>query len=144
MITRYMLDTDSVSFALRGAGGVAARILEHRPSELCISSITLAELRFGAERRGSRKLHRLIDRFVASVEVLPFDENAALQFGVVGAALARGGTPIGQLDTLIAAHAVSQGSVIVTKNSRHFSKVRGLRSENWYGPGLSGGGPEPE
>src|SRR5436309_135807 len=56
----YMLDTDTVSFALRGQGRVAARLLEHRPSELCISSITLAELRFGAEARRSRKLHRLI------------------------------------------------------------------------------------
>ena len=56
----YMLDTDTVSFALRGQGRVAARLLEHRPSELCISSITLAELRYGAEARRSRKLHRLI------------------------------------------------------------------------------------
>jgi len=55
----YMLDTDTVSFALRGQGRVAARLLGHRPSELCISSITLAELRFGAEARRSRKLHRL-------------------------------------------------------------------------------------
>ena len=54
----YMLDTDTVSFALRGRGRVVARLLEHRPSELCISSITLAELRYGAEALKSRKLHR--------------------------------------------------------------------------------------
>ena len=59
----YMLDTDTVSFALRGRGAVASRLLEHRPSEICISSITLAELRFGAEARRSRKLHGLIDTF---------------------------------------------------------------------------------
>jgi tRNA(fMet)-specific endonuclease VapC len=67
---QYMLDTDTVSFALRGQGRVAVRLLEHRPSQLCISSITLAELRFGAEARRSRKLHGLISTFVESVRVL--------------------------------------------------------------------------
>ena len=61
---QYMLDTDTVSFALRGQGRVGTRLLEHRPSELCISSIALAELRFGAEARRSRRLHRLISTFV--------------------------------------------------------------------------------
>ena len=126
-----MLDTDTVSCALRGAAGVGDRILARRPSVLCISSITLAELRFGAERRGSKKLHRLVDTFIETVGVLPFDESAAACFGIVGAALADAGTPIGQLDTLIAAHAVSQERVLVTNNARHFSKVRNLRTESW-------------
>ena len=68
---QYMLDTDTVSFALRGHGRVAARLLEHRPSQVCVSSITLAELRFGAETRRSRKLHRLIGSFVEAVAVVP-------------------------------------------------------------------------
>ena len=72
----YMLDTDTVSFALRGRGRVAARLLEHRPSQLCISSITLAELRFGADTRRSQRLHRLITTFIESVEVVRFDERA--------------------------------------------------------------------
>ncbi len=126
-----MLDTDTVSFAFRGEGEVGPRIVQHHPSELCISSVTLAELRFGAERRRSKKLHRLIDTFVESVAVLPFDDSAAAHFGVLGAALAGSGTPIGQFDTLIAAHALSQGAILVTNNTRHFSKVRGLRAENW-------------
>ena len=63
---QYMLDTDTVSFALRGQGRVGTRLLEHRPSELCISSIALAKLRFGAEARRSRRLHRLISKFVAA------------------------------------------------------------------------------
>jgi tRNA(fMet)-specific endonuclease VapC len=65
----YMLDTDTVSFALRGHGRVVARLLEHRPSELCISSITLAELRYGAAARRSRKLHRLISTFVEALSL---------------------------------------------------------------------------
>lgn len=127
----YMLDTDTVSFALRGQGSVAARILEHRPSALSISAITLAELRFGADARRSRKLHGIIGTFIRSVEVLPFDEGAADHFGPVAASLARRGRPIGTFDTLIAAHALSRGLIFVTNNSDHFGRVQGLRTENW-------------
>jgi len=97
-----MLDTDSVSYALRGEGNVAARILQRRPSELCMSSVTLAELRFGAHKRGSRRLQRLIDTFVASVAPLPFDAAAADGFGRLAAELALKGTPIGAFDAMTA------------------------------------------
>ena len=127
----YMLDTDTVSFALRGQGGVAARLLEHRPSELRISAITLAELRFGAETRRSRKLHRLISTFVETVEVVSFDQSAAGRFATVAAALARRGEPIGTFDALMAAHALSLGLTFVTNNIRHFRRVMGLETENW-------------
>ena len=127
----YMLDTDTVSFALRGRGRVAARLLEHRPSELCVSSITLAELRYGAEARRSRRLHSLISTFVEAIEVMPFDQSAAGRFAVVAAALARRGSPIGTFDTLIAAHALSLRLTFVTNNTRHFTRVSGLATENW-------------
>lgn len=127
----YMLDTDTVSFALRGHGRVASRLLEHRPSEICISSITLAELRFGAETRRSRKLHRLLDTFVGSVTVIPFDQLAADRFAPVAAAWARRGEPVGTFDTLMAAHALSRGLTFVTNNSKHFQRVAGLKTENW-------------
>jgi tRNA(fMet)-specific endonuclease VapC len=126
-----MLDTDTVSFALRGHGRVAARVLEHRPSELSISSITLAELRFGAEARRSRKLHRLISTFVESVEVVAFDQRAADRFATVAASLARRGEPIGTFDSLMAAHALSLGLTFVTNNTQHFGRVVGLKTENW-------------
>lgn len=128
---RYMLDADTVSYAIRGEGRVAARLLEHQPSELCISSITLAELRFGAEAKRSRKLHRVIHGFVKDVAVVPFDESAADRFGAVSAALARSGEPIGAFDTLVAAHALSLGLSVVTNNTKHFCRVSGLRVQNW-------------
>jgi tRNA(fMet)-specific endonuclease VapC len=128
---KFLLDTDSVSFALRGHGDVAARIRERKPSELCISAITLAELRYGADRKGSRRLHSLIDTFAAAVEVLPFEEVAAAEFGRIGSILAERGTPIGEFDVLIAAHAVALRCVLVSNNTRHFSKVPGLTLENW-------------
>ena len=67
---QYMLDTDTVSFALRGHGRVAARVLEHRPSQLCVRSTTLAELHFGAKAHRSRTRHRLIRSFVEAVDVV--------------------------------------------------------------------------
>lgn len=126
-----MLDTDSVRFALRGQGHVAARILEHRPSDLCISAVTLAELRYGASRRKSTKLHELIDAFTANVVVMPFDEACATRFGVVASVLAERGSPIGEFDALIAAHAIALELTLVTNNVKHFSRVAGLRVENW-------------
>ena len=127
----FMLDTDTVSWALRGRGAVSTRLLEHRPSQLCISSITLAELRFGADAKGSRTLHGLIDTFVQSVAVMPFDEVAADRFGPVASALTRRGEPIGTFDTLMAAHALSLGLTFVTNNAKHFQRVAGLKTANW-------------
>ncbi len=127
----FMLDTDTVSFALRGHGRVEERILERRPSELCISSITLGELRFGADLKRSRRLHDLITSFVRSVAVLPFDVAAAESFGAVAATLRGRGASIGGFDTLIAAHALSAAATLVTGNARHFGRVPGLTIVTW-------------
>ena len=126
-----MLDTDTVSFALRGHGNVGAELARRVPSELCLSAITVAELRFGADRRRSKKIHAAIRAFVSAVQVIPFDAMAADTFGKVAAALADSGVPIGQMDTLIASHALAVGATLVTNNQKHFAKVRGLHLENW-------------
>src|SRR6187455_958053 len=84
----FMLDTDTVSFALRGLGNVGSQLQSHKRSELCLSAITVAELRFGADKRKSRRIHRAIDAFLTGVDVLPFDQEAAAEFGAAGAALA--------------------------------------------------------
>ena len=114
-----------------GYGRVGSRLLEHRPSELCMSSITLAELRFGAETRRSRKLHNLINTVTESIAVVHFDNIAADYFGTVAVSLARRGVPIGTFDTLIAAHALSLGLTFVTNNAKHFARVVELKTENW-------------
>ena len=128
-MTTYMLDTDSVSFALRGVGNVAKRVLRHKPSHICISAITLAELRYGIEKKRSAKLAQLVHSFVHGIHVAPFDEAAALQFGRVAASLV--GSPIGEFDALLAAHSISLGAILVTNNVRHFGQVPGLDIENW-------------
>ena len=127
----YMLDTDTVSFALRGQGRVATRLLAHRPSEICMSALTLAELRYGADLRRSRKLGRLIDAFADSVAVADFDRAAAERFGGLGALLSRRGSPIGTIDTLIAAHALALDLTLVTNNAKHFTRVPALKTESW-------------
>lgn len=129
---KYLLDTDSVSFALRGQGRVAERMLAKRRSEMRVSSITVAELRFGATAKQSKKLHSLIDDFLTDVEALPFDVAAATEYGTVGAQLAAAGLPIGMADALLAAHAKSLGLVMVTRNVKHFRRVHGLIVESWY------------
>jgi tRNA(fMet)-specific endonuclease VapC len=126
-----MLDTDSVSFAWRGRGRIAERILVQAPSSMCISSISLAELRYGADLRGSRRLHALVDAFVAPLAVVPFDEKAAARFGAVAASLTRAGRLIGPMDALIGAHALSLGVVLVTHHTKHFSRIEGLKTDDW-------------
>ena len=130
-MARFMLDADTVSYAIRGQGHVATRLLQHRPSELCISSITWAELRFGAEAKRSAKLRRAIDSFAKDITVVSFDQAAADKFAVVAEALARRGKPIGSFDTLVAAHALSLGLTVVTDNTKHFGRVPKLSVENW-------------
>jgi tRNA(fMet)-specific endonuclease VapC len=127
-----MLDTDTVSFALRGQGNVGAQILDHRPSELCVSAITVAELRYGCSRRKSSRLDQLVDNFIGNIAVMPFDETCANNFGRIASALTEKGTPIGDLDALIASHAMTLGIVLVTNNVKHFSRVPGLKVANWF------------
>jgi tRNA(fMet)-specific endonuclease VapC len=132
MTTRFMLDTDTVSFALRGQGNVAKEILKRTPSALCISAITVAELRYGADKRKSAKLHRLIDTFLATVAVSAFDADCATEFGKLATLLADRGEPIGEADTYIASHAKAIKATLVTNNIKHFGRVAGLKVENWF------------
>ncbi|HEX4953283.1 MAG TPA: PIN domain-containing protein [Thermoanaerobaculia bacterium] len=131
MSLRYMLDADIVSYAIKGHGQVGTRMLDHPPSHLCVSAITLAELRFGADHKGSTRLHRLLDAFVRPLSVLPLDADVAARYGKVAALLRQSGTPIGAFDTLVAAHALVAGLTLVTNNLRHFERVPGLRAESW-------------
>jgi len=107
------------------------KLLRHRRSEISISAITLAELRYGANQRNSAKLHSLIDNFIGDVAVLPFDHECAGRYADLANALARKGSPIGEFDTLIAAHAIALDLTLVTNNVKHFRRVRGLKLENW-------------
>ncbi len=129
---RYMLDTNTCIYAMRAeaTSRLAGRFNRHA-DQLCISSIVLAELHFGAEnsQRVADNLMQ-IEEFVARLQVvLEFDAAAAAEFGRVRTALRN--QPIGPMDTLIAAHARSRDLIIVTANTVEFSRVPGLMVEDW-------------
>ncbi len=130
-----MLDTDTASYAIRGnAPEIDARLRSLDVMEVCISAVTRAELRFGVRRlRGAKRLAAEVERFLSGVHTLPWDEMAADEFADVRADLERGGTPIGSMDTMIAAHAKAIDAILVTNNVRHFRLVKGLAVENWNG-----------
>ena len=100
--------------------------------QLCISSITLGELHYGAEK-SARRTDNLtaIEQFVARLEVLPFDAKAAAHYGQLRAELERKRTPCGPHDMQIGGHARSEGLIVVTNNLREFTRMPGLRVENW-------------
>ena len=129
---RYLLDTDTISFALRGQGGVADALRRRSPSEVCTSSVVAGELELGAARRGGRKLRRELDGLYSGLEVLAYDLDAARRYGRLAAVLLDQGVPIGVEDTMVAAHALSRGLILVTHNRRHFERVKGLRVEDWF------------
>lgn len=128
----YLLDTNTVSFALRGHAGVDAQLEKLALSAWCISAITASELLYGLARRPNAvKLHRLVHGFLGTVRIEPWDHLAAEQHAHVRARLKTLGTPIGDFDEMIAGHALSLGAALVTDNERHFNRVEGLRTLNW-------------
>jgi len=129
---RYMLDTNIVSDMLRNPGGMAVKRGEAvGQAVLCVSVITACELRFGALKKTSEKLKQRIDDFFVEVPPLPFETAYDGEFAEVRWRLQQKGTPIGPFDMLIATHAKSLGLTLVTNNVREFSRVDGLKVENW-------------
>jgi tRNA(fMet)-specific endonuclease VapC len=128
----YMLDTNASSAVMKNIAPIAGRLGNLPSSTWCISALTAAEHYYGlAKKPEAVRLAQLVDDFLAAATVLEWDHAAAKQLGAVRAALEREGQPIGSYDTLIAAHALARGLVLVTANVREFSRVPGLRVENW-------------
>lgn len=129
---RYVLDTNIVSDIIRNpAGKSAARLREVGDHGLAVSIITAAELRFGAAKSGSARLLSRVETLLQTLDVLPFDVPADAEYASIRVELEASGKPIGPNDLLIAAHARSLGTTIVTANAAEFSRVRGLNVENW-------------
>ena len=129
---RYMLDTNICIYTLKNHPTHLRDVFNQHSDQLSISSITLAELFYGAEK-SAKTVHNLknIEGFAARLEVLPFADTAAMHYGQIQAELEQTGTPIGPYDLMIAGHARSEGLVLVTNNTREFERVSGLRLENW-------------
>lgn len=131
---KYLLDSNVCIYLMRGKHrGVAERVRAHSEDGLAVYSITLAELRFGAEKSSDPLHHHaLIGQILSPLTILPFDFRAADKYGEVRADLERRGQPIGPLDMLLAAHALSEGLIFVTHNTSEFQRVKGLQLEDWY------------
>lgn len=129
----YMLDTDICSYIIRDRPmNVLERFNRIDTSTLCISVITQAELLYGVERSASKKITRdIVADFLGRLRVLDWSAAAAEKYAVLRATLEKKGTPIGNMDLMIAAHAESIGATVVTNNTRHFSVVPRLKVENW-------------
>ena len=127
-----MLDTNIVIYTMKNKPQAVREAFKKHDGRMCISSITYMELVYGAERstNAERNLTSL-EGFVARMDVLPLDDSAAVHAGQIRAELAKQGNPIGPYDSLIAGHARSLGLVLVTNNEKEFSRVSGLRTENW-------------
>lgn len=130
---RFLLDTNLCIDLMRGRGAAAfKRLRTLKVNEAGISSITLAELWYGASKSSRPAHHRsLILAFCAPLTLADFDGQASEKYGSIRAALERAGTPIGPLDTLIAAHSMALEVTLVTANTREFHRVEGLNVENW-------------
>ena len=131
-----MLDTDSCSYIIRLQPIEVLKTLQYRVKqgdEICISAITYSELLLGAERSANPHKHlHLIDAFCSRLDfIAPWDAEAARFFSRLQSYLFKQGTPIGNNDTMIAAHAQSIQATVVTNNQKHFSQVPNLNIENW-------------
>lgn len=128
----YMLATNICIYVMKNYPLDLREKFNSLAEQLCISSITLGELHYGAEK-SARRADNLaaIEHFVARLDVLPFTVKAAVHYGQVRAELERAGTPCGPQDMQIGGHARSEGLVVVTNNMREFGRMPGIRAENW-------------
>jgi len=123
----YMLDTNTSSFIIKGL--IPKERLAGK--KILISSIVAAELYYGAYKKGSLRLMEVVEVFLRTFEVVPFDLAAAKEYGKLRAKLEKRGEVIGAYDLQIAAHALAIGAVLVNDNEREFRRIEGLKVQNW-------------
>lgn len=130
---RYMLDTNICIYAIKHKPEqVFMRLQEHDPIDICISSVTYAELVHGVEKSKAIEKNRVaLALLLANIEIMNFDSLAAESYGKIRADIEKAGTPIGPLDMMIAGHAEALGYTVVTNNTKEFERVKGLKLENW-------------
>lgn len=130
---KYLMDTDICIYIIKKhPENVLKKFKTLSPGDIGISSITMAELRYGAQKSHyPQKNHNALEQFILSLEVVSFDPAAALHYGHLRTHLEQKGSPIGPLDLMIAAHALSLNLVLVTNNKKEFSRVPQLKVESW-------------
>ncbi len=130
----HMLDTDTVSYLIKKhPPGLQQKFNAMVPDQLCISVMTRAELQYGLQRLPSEhRLHLIVRQFLKIIRILPWESDAADWYATIRHQLISSGQPIGEFDTMIAAHALSVGAVLVSNNTRHFQRIAApLLLTNW-------------
>jgi tRNA(fMet)-specific endonuclease VapC len=132
MVTRYLLHTNIANYVIKGnIPAVRRRLLRVPMAQVAISTVTEGELRYGVARRpGATQLQKIVEEFMLRVALLPWDSEAAQQYGHLRASLESAGQPMGNLDIMIGAHALAIGAVLVT-NDQAFTRIKKLKIEDW-------------
>lgn len=134
MNVRFLLDTSTASYAINKKNDhVDRHLVRHPMVELAISAVSEGELRYGAALKNSAPLWAIVEQFLAGINVLPWDSDAAKEYGALRAKLQKQGRPLGSIDTLIAAQALSAGAVLISSDSA-FKRIQGLKVEDWTKP----------
>ncbi|NOX63209.1 MAG: type II toxin-antitoxin system VapC family toxin [Chloroflexi bacterium] len=130
---KYMIDTNICIYIMnKRPVKVVKKFKQMAVGEIAVSSITVSELYYGAGKSGNpRRNKERVRDFLLPFVILPYDERAAVFYGDIRSRLERHGKPIGPLDTLIAAHALSQNLTLITNNEKEFQRIEGLAVENW-------------
>ncbi|MDR1853867.1 MAG: type II toxin-antitoxin system VapC family toxin [Azoarcus sp.] len=131
---RFLLDTDTASFIIKGRSPAIRKTLQTiSPDDIAISAVTAAELRYGLKRLPpEHRLHMLVAEFLKTIVVLPWTDSAAVWYAEIRHQLTASGQPIGELDMMIAAHALDVGATLVTNNLRHYERIKApLRFCSW-------------
>jgi len=131
-LSGYLLDTNIISDLIRNPSGAVARHIETiEVKDIFTSIIVAAELRYGCAKKGSAKLTQKVESLLATIPVLPLETPADAEYGNIRAELEAAGKTIGMNDLLIAAQAYTLGLTLVTDNLREFSRIQGLKVDNW-------------
>lgn len=130
---KYMLDTNTCIYLIKQKPPkVLKHFKSHTVGDIGISSITLAELRYGVSKsQHVEKNQQALDEFILPLEIADFDEKAAGEYGTIRADLEKAGKPIGSMDMLIGAHALALGATLVTNNTKEFKQVKNLKIVDW-------------
>ena len=130
---KLMLDTNiCIAIIRRRPKDILQKFSSYQVGDICISSITLAELRYGVSKSLYQEQNQVaLDEFILPLEVAAFDHTAALFYGGLRSSLEKQGTPIGPLDTMIGAHALSLNLTLVTNNTKEFNRIPGLKVIDW-------------
>ena len=129
----FLLDTNICIYAMKNKyPALSRKLFQVLPSDIVVSSITVGELEYGCSKsKWGERSRNIMNIFLSTYTILPFDADDAIQFGRIRAELSKAGTPIGPYDMQIAAQGISRGLIVVTHNTAEFSRVSGIALEDW-------------